>query len=146
MSLLWKTATAQADDDDLLWLDHTKHENHRPHPMLAEAGIGESPCAMGRCENYDADHDKALDDAHMSRGKGKFRLIDAAAEKFHGYETRINPDTVAAYRKSVPPKKTMPQTFTHKGVNHILDGHHRIIADALEGRKTPVLHTNLDEE
>lgn len=144
MSLLWKTATAQSDDN-LLWADHSKHENHAPHPALAEAGLGHSPCAMPTCSQYDQDHDEALDRAHVSKGKGQFRLIDGATDGFHGYETHIDPETLAAYRAATPPKKTMPQTFTHKGINHILDGHHRIIADTLEGRKTPVLHTNLDE-
>jgi len=132
MSLLWKQAQFEY------------HTSHQVHPMLAKAGIGESPCGYADCPHYDEDHADAMDRAYDA--KGKFMLLDTKNSKLNGMESHINPDTVEAYRKATPPKKSLPKVFTHKGQHHILDGHHRLIADSLEGRVTPILHSNLDEE
>jgi len=144
MSLLWKTATAMTDDDRLS-LDEG-HAHHAPHPAIAEVGWGHSPCASVGCPEYDKDHDDAMERAYDAKSKGRFRLIDGKTEGLHGYESHIDSDTVTAYRAATPPKKHLPHIFVHKGKTHILDGHHRLLADTLEGRKTPVLHTDLDEE
>lgn len=135
MSLLWKTSIDEY---------HTQHSlNH----WATKAGFKESPCGYATCPQFDQEHSDAMDRAERLRTtKGKFQVIDASKANLHAMEPNIDDDTLAQYRKATPPKKHLPQIFTHKGKTHILDGHHRLIADTLEGRKTPLIHVNLDKE
>jgi hypothetical protein len=135
MSLLWRTAMNEY------------HTQHQPSHWNTKAGFGESPCGYYSCPQFNEEHFDAMDRAEGDRTtKGKFQVIDASKSNLHAMESHIDEDTVAAYRKATPPKKHLPFIFTHKGKTHILDGHHRLIADTLEGRKSPVIHVNLDEE
>lgn len=144
MSLLWKTATTAVDPATV---DHSYHTAHGLNHWATKAGFKESPCGYASCPNFDEDHFNAMDQAESLRTtKGKFQVIDSQHANLHAMEPHIDDETLAAYRQKTPPKKFLPHIFTHKGKTHILDGHHRLIADSLEGRKTPLIHTNLDKE
>ena len=117
------------------------HQQHAPSPILKYVGIGNSPCAYPGCEQYDHAFDDALDQAYQRQGSP--RLLGPHA-KLNGYESAIDIDTVNDYRRKSPKKNSLPNVFRHRGEDHILDGHHRITADRIEGRSTPVSFVDLD--
>lgn len=134
MSLLWRTAKSLFDPEP--------HVEHAMHPWLAEAGFGHSPCTDVTCPEFDEDQDKALDRAYAIRGT--VETHEPGSVHLHGMEHTIDPGTVARYVNN-PPSKAPPRVFTYRGQQHILDGHHRLLADTIAGRPLTYEHTNLDE-
>ena len=64
--------------------------------------------------------------------------------QYSGMETTIDPHTVARYQDHPPHKKTVPKVVTYQGANHVLDGHHRLLADQRAGRPSTFEHVDLD--
>jgi hypothetical protein len=141
MSLLWTRAVR--DPDDLGYYGEP-HEDHLPSPALAEAGITNSPCTGPGCTEYDEEHDKASWEAHDKRAGAPTRILPPD-HPLSGMETHIDPETVARYGRGEP-RKGLPLVFRHRGRDHILDGHHRLIADRVDGRPTEVRYVDMDKE
>lgn len=137
MSLLWITVAAGITTE-------TSHAGHAMHPALRAAGFGDSPCGWAGCPDFDEDHYDAMDEAYFR--KGQIERHDPGTVHLHGMETTINPGAVARYRDHPPHKKAPPKVFTRNGDMHVLDGHHRLLADTLEGRPLVFEHVDLDKD
>ena len=149
MSLLWQTATAMAPwvrdpSDEGAEYNDDAHPDHRPSPILKSVGIGESPCGDVRCPEFDREHEEARSEAEATRGD--IVTADVSKMNLHGMERKIDPHTVRRYMERPPAKSRPARIFTHQGQSHIIDGHHRLIADILAGRPSTFEHVDLDKE
>jgi hypothetical protein len=152
MSLLWRTATdvslmpgsrhfAPPSEEDERRRDEQHHE-HRMHQWLRDAGFGDSPCGYGNCPAYSERHDEMMDKAYFAP-KGPIETHAPGSIHLRGYEKVIDPATVIRYMNHPPSKPA--HVFSYDGQHHILDGHHRLLADTIAGRPLTFEHTNLDE-
>lgn len=151
MSLLWKNAYdvskqpgahmfAPVDDGDVF--RHEIHQQHSLHPWLRDAGFMESPCGYPGCPEYSEHHSDMMDQAFAT--PGKVETHEPGSVKLHGMEKHIDPGAVLRYMNH-PPDKAPPKVFTYGGEHHILDGHHRLLADTLAGRPLTFEHAHLED-
>lgn len=149
MSLLWTRAMmpdidlrsfAPAREDDTV--GPSQHHEHRMHPWLRDAGFGESPCTDVTCPAYNPDHEDRLEEAYAT--KGKIETHEPGSVRLHGFESHIDPATVLRYAASPPVKNRPPKVFTSNGRMHVLDGHHRLLADTIAKRPMTFEHVDLD--
>lgn len=133
MSLLWRTAANLLAET---------HEQHAMDPVLRDAGWKESPCGWAGCPHFDEGFFDAMERGYDTRGQTVTKW--PGEMQYSGMETTIDPHTVARYQDHPPHKKAVPKVVTYQGANHVLDGHHRLLADQRAGRPSTFEHVDLD--
>jgi hypothetical protein len=134
---------APVPDDDTPRFE--PHDNHRLHPLLRGAGWGESPCTNAACPEYDDKHDEAMEEAYFR--PGAVETHDPHSVRLNGFEKNIDPGTVLRYLNHPEQRsERLPKVFTYRGDKHVLDGHHRLLADQAAGRPLTFEHVDLDRE
>lgn len=120
------------------------HADHAMHPWLHQAGFDESPCGYLGCPKYDERHNDMMERAYST--PGVVETHEPGSIHLHGMEKHIDPAAVIKYMHGPSDHKAPPHVFTYGGQHHILDGHHRLLADAIAGRPMTFEHTYLEDQ
>lgn len=120
------------------------HASHGPNPLYTSMGWGnEGHCGYESCPHYDAElHEMGgkADRADFS-DQWETHEIQPHNARLVAHESTVDIEHLQDLDfQDVPPKATnnLPRLIPHDGAFHIMDGHHRLAADAMNGRTTKV--------
>jgi hypothetical protein len=109
------------------------HSAHGANPIFHSTGWhnANQPCGYSTCKNHDEAFSEHVYDRELS--PGTVQKINPRTAPLVANEPMVDLNAVQRYAKE-DPGKGPPKVVEHKGMLHIVDGHHRLLAAHLTGR------------